>query len=100
MMSSDCNVKQMLTRVYEHPDTSKKLETQEILKTLKTGEAVSWVIFGDFNEILTPTEKWEDRDRLESQMEDFRDVLSVCGLHDLGFQRILFTWCNNKENEH
>ena len=54
------------------------------------------MVFGDFNEITHPDEKlgWTDRDI--DQMRRFRDCLSACGLHDLGFVGSSFTWCNDR----
>lgn len=40
------------------------------------------------------------RDRLESQMCSFKEVLEVCELRDLGFSRPPFTWCNNRDEAH
>ena len=37
--------------------------------------------------------------RPEKQMQDFRDCLDVCGLKDLGFSGLPFTWCNRRYNE-
>lgn len=46
---------------------------------------MSWVVFGDFNEITHQHEKlgWMERD--VNQMVGFRECLSKCGLFDLGF---------------
>ena len=58
-----------------------------------------WVVFGDFNEILSFDEKlgWLDRDA--RQLEGFRECLSNCGLFDLGFVGQRFTWCNGRIGE-
>lgn len=73
----DSGVKCILTRVYKPPETSRRSATWEFLKTLKLEEAIQWVVFGNFNVILTPNEKWSGMDRPKFQMEAFRDVLSV-----------------------
>ena len=58
-----------------------------------------WVVCGDFNEITHANEKlgWLDRDA--TQMWDFREGLSKCGLVDLGFVRQRYTWCNGRLGE-
>ena len=43
------------------------------------------VVMGDFNEAMWQFEHFSETRRSERQMEDFRDVLSMCDLHDLGF---------------
>ena len=46
-----------------------------------------------------PNEKlgWKERDA--NQIKDFHDVLSRCGLVDLGFMGQKFTWCNGRHGE-
>lgn len=76
--TSDSGVKCILTKVYRPPETSRRSATWKFLKTLKLKEAIQWVVFGNFNVILTPNEKWSGMDKLKCQMEAFRDVLLVC----------------------
>ena len=58
-----------------------------------------WVTCRDFNEITHANEKlgWLDRDA--TQMWDFREGLSKCGLVDLGFVGQRYTWCNGRLGE-
>lgn len=98
--SDDSGVKCVLTGIYKPLETLKRFLTWDFLKIVKPTMEIPWVVFGDFNEILTLNEKWGGRDRPEGQMETFRDVLSIYGLHDLGYLGKSFTWCNNRENEH
>ncbi|KAL0433656.1 UNVERIFIED_CONTAM: hypothetical protein Slati_2699900 [Sesamum latifolium] len=35
--------------------------------------------------------------RAEWQIRNFRNCLSECELHDLSFQGLIFTWCNNQQ---
>ena len=51
---------------------------------------------GDFNEITRVEEKSGGVVHPEKQMQDFRDCLDVCGLKDLGYSGLPFTWCNRK----
>ena len=84
------------TGFYEYPDARKRHISWSLLETLKKQCDMSWVVFGDFNEITFPDEKlgWADQDA--NQMRGFRDCLSVCVLHDLGFVGSRFTWCNGR----
>lgn len=34
----------------------------------------------------------------EKQMQDFRNCLDFCGLKDLGYLGLPFTWCNRRYN--
>jgi hypothetical protein len=51
-----------------------------------------WVVIGDFNEILFSNEKEGGDPRPDHIMQAFRDALSNCNLHDLGFLGDPFTW--------
>ena len=74
-----------ITGFYGHPDTSKRQNSWQLLDALNAQCVMSWVVCGDFNEILHPDEKtgWKERDA--DQIKEFREVLSKCGLFDLGF---------------
>ena len=49
---------------------------------------------GDFNEILFSHEKQGGVPRIHRYMQNFRDALDFCNLHDLGFEGDVFTWRN------
>ena len=53
-----------------------------------------WLVIGDFNEALWDFEHLLATPRPEQQMIAFRDTLEVCGLIDLGFSGIPFTYDN------
>lgn len=53
--------------------------------------------FWDFNEILTNSEKYGGNLRSENQLREFREVLAVCELRDLGFVGPHYTWSNRRE---
>ena len=57
---------------------------------------MSWVCLGDFNEILSNSEKWGGPERPQQQMEGFRRVVNGCGFIDLGYEGPKFTWCNQR----
>ena len=54
------------TGFYGHPDPSKRHEAWTFLKYIATLSLLPWVCLRDFNEILTSTEKWGGRERLDS----------------------------------
>ena len=51
-----------------------------------------WVVLGDFNEILYPSEKEGGMARPLGMMREFRECLMDCRLEDLGYKGDLFTW--------
>lgn len=48
----------------------------------KCRDVKPWLIFGNFNKILSFSKKMGGRDRLEKQIEDFLEVLSNCELRE------------------
>ncbi len=55
-----------------------------------------WLCNGDFNELLSNNEKFERCVSAKGKTQKFRDALSDCELHDLGFQGYWFTWWNKR----
>jgi hypothetical protein len=53
-------------------------------------------MLGDFNEAMWQHEHLSSTKRNERQMENFREVLSDCNIHDLGFTGLPWTY-NNKQ---
>ena len=45
---------------------------------------MSWACLGDFNEILSTTEKAGGAERSQQQMEGFREAINICGFQDMG----------------
>jgi hypothetical protein len=56
-------------------------------------------MLGDFNEVLWDFEHFSVRRRPTRQMLDFREVLSYCDLHDLGFSGLPWTYNNMQRGE-
>lgn len=53
-------------------------------------------MIGDFNEILTTSEKVDGPLRSERQMRGFREALGYCDLIDLGFTGSMTTWWSSQ----
>lgn len=61
---------------------------------LNNQASLPWVCIGDFNEILSSTEKNERLSKPLSMMQAFQSTLLYYGLVDLGYQGKTFT-CRN-----
>ena len=87
------------TGFYGQPDSGKRKISWSLLEMLNKQCNMPWVVYGDFNEITHADEKigWFDRDA--TQMWEFRECLSRCGLIDLGFVGQRYTWCNGRLGE-
>ncbi|KAG2701774.1 hypothetical protein I3760_06G059400 [Carya illinoinensis] len=56
----------------------------------------SWMVLGDFNEILHHHEKWGGKLRPDRQVTAFRDVISDCSLRDMVYGENKYTWINRR----
>jgi hypothetical protein len=65
-----------------------------LLKILKRVSSVSWMLVGEFNEVMWSFEHLSSRCRPERQMQEFREVLEFCDVFDLGFSGVLWTYSN------
>ncbi|KAL2899415.1 hypothetical protein RDABS01_024497 [Bienertia sinuspersici] len=78
--------------IYGWAEASKKYRTWELIRYLILGSNTPTILFGDFNEILSPSEKEGGASRCPRQMENFRQVVDECSLRDLGYSGNIFTW--------
>ncbi|KAL0302975.1 UNVERIFIED_CONTAM: hypothetical protein Sradi_6165600 [Sesamum radiatum] len=84
-------------RIYGEPDSNKLTEFWNLLCRLHRQSIRLWLCAGDFNEILEHSEKESGPMRAEWQIPNFRNYLSSCELHNMGFHNSVFTWCNNQQ---
>ena len=82
----------LITRFYGNPETDRRSESWAKLKFLKNSSSLSWLVIGDFNEIIGLSEKEGGRIRPNRQMELFLEVINFCALRDLGLVGPKFTW--------
>ena len=88
------------TGFYKQPDAARRFSPWQLLEVLKGQSQLSWVVFGDFNEITHSDEKLGGPKRDARQVREFRECLSRFGLNDLGFVGQRYTWCNGRYEEH
>jgi hypothetical protein len=68
-----------------------------LMRRLHQLRDLPWLCSGDFNETLYSCEHFSEHDREEWQMRAFREVTEDCGLQDLGFSGLPYTWDNRQE---
>ncbi|XP_012854346.1 PREDICTED: uncharacterized protein LOC105973839 [Erythranthe guttata] len=90
------NSKWRVTGFYGFPEHSRRQLSWNLLRNLGQRRDLPWLIGGDFNEILSNAEKTGGPQRLPSRIEMFREALDECGLIDMGYEGIPFTWSNNR----
>jgi hypothetical protein len=84
------------TFVYGEPRTQDRHVMWELLKRIKPVSCAPWLLIGDFNEVMWPFEHFSVRRRLEKQMMNFRDILTYCDVHDIGFSGMPWTYGNKQ----
>jgi endonuclease/exonuclease/phosphatase family metal-dependent hydrolase len=79
------------TFVYGEPrsENRHRMWDQEVLQP--------WMVCGDFNEAAWQFEHFSESRHTENQMKAFRDMMHDCGLVDLGFRGLPWTY-NNKQS--
>jgi hypothetical protein len=73
------------TFVYGESRAHDKHNMWELIRRVKPRSRAPWLMIGDFNESMWQFEHFSTAKRSERHMLDFREVLSYCDLHDLGF---------------
>ena len=89
-----------ITGFYGNPDSANREDSWSLLRNLSHHFSLPWICIGDFNEILRAEEKQGWLDRLDRQMQGFRDALDFCSLKDLGYTGFPFTWYNQRPGDH
>ncbi|KAG2297824.1 hypothetical protein Bca52824_034296 [Brassica carinata] len=88
-----------LSCVYGDPVKSKRSEVWERLTRIGICRNDPWMMTGDFNELVDPSEKLGGADRNESEGKDFRQMLSACGLGNIRHTGYQFSWAGTRNNE-
>ncbi|KAF7837557.1 reverse transcriptase [Senna tora] len=87
----------LMTFIYGHPEFSDRRHLWPVISNLVSNGDTPWGCIGDFNEILSQSEKDGVRPHSNLQIEVFRDFLANSGLQDMDLKGCRFTWCNNRE---
>lgn len=80
--------------IYASPTFSVRCQLWDYLRDLRRRVICPWVLMGDFNDILLPSEQRGGVFSLV-RAEAFSGVLNDCGLMDLEFVGSKFTWQKN-----
>ncbi|KAK9921713.1 hypothetical protein M0R45_030213 [Rubus argutus] len=88
----DCRV----TGFYGEPNAGQRFLSWELLRQLALGRDGPWMCCGDFNEILSISEKTGHTLRSQRQIDDFKFTVEECGLYAFDFTGYEFTWDNRR----
>lgn len=82
--------------VYCDTDVQKRLSDWDKISRLNYIHSRPWGCFGDFNAILSQSEKEGILPKENRQIDQFRDFVERNGLIDMPLKGCRFTWCNNR----
>ncbi|XP_073362503.1 uncharacterized protein [Aegilops tauschii subsp. strangulata] len=77
--------KTRITFVYGEAQVPEQYKTWDMLRGIAGTGNDSWMVIGDFNEVLHGYEHDGVGSRSQAQMDGFRDALDTCGLSDIGY---------------
>ncbi|XP_059437358.1 uncharacterized protein LOC132170396 [Corylus avellana] len=84
----------LFSGVYAPPNGQRRSEFWHCLESLGNSFGGAWLLLGDFNSILSASEKSGGRVFGSSSHNDFVDFVNYNALVDLGFVGNKFTWSN------
>lgn len=87
------------TFVYGEPHTENRQEMWKLLQRLCGLFNLPWLVIGDFNGAMWCFEHFSVTPRPETQMQNFRYVLSGCDHTDIGFVGRPYTYDNRREGD-
>ncbi|XVE53746.1 hypothetical protein DITRI_Ditri03aG0027500 [Diplodiscus trichospermus] len=99
VLNDDGLVSWRITGFYGDPITGQRYRSWDLLRTLVGQSSLPWLCMGDFNEIVSSSEKLGGAILPESQMSDFRDVLMDCGSFELPVIGCNFTWARGEGDD-
>lgn len=91
------NITWLLSSIYASPHIVERKILWSNLSLVAQLHNMSWLLLGDFNEVLTGEDKFGGRSINLNKALDFKDCLDSCNLLDLGFSGPKYTWSNQRE---
>ncbi|KAK6140574.1 hypothetical protein DH2020_025681 [Rehmannia glutinosa] len=81
-----------LTGYYGFPERGRRRQSWNFLRHLANQSTLPWCCIGDFNDLLSSSEKRGNIDHPSWLLTGFRSAIDDCGLVDLGMLGYQFTW--------
>ncbi|XP_061998863.1 uncharacterized protein LOC133716149 [Rosa rugosa] len=87
------------TGLYGKPKVEERYRMWNLLRQLSLQGNFPWVVGGDYNEIISNSDKFGGAVRSASQMKGMQDALDFCDLGDIKFLGPKFTWMGIRGGE-
>ncbi|XP_065633632.1 uncharacterized protein LOC112033392 [Quercus suber] len=88
-----------LTCFYGWPEADQRFKSWILLNHLRSFVHRPWMCIGDFNAILSSSEKLSKRPPQARLIDEFREALEMNELKDLGYKGYQYTWNNKRPEE-
>ena len=85
--------------VYGNPASHLRPLVWERISRIGVVRKEPWCMIGDFNEILSNSEKRGGPLRVESSFLPFRNLLATCDMYEVGSSGNGFTWGGTRNNQ-
>ncbi|KAK7268078.1 hypothetical protein RIF29_20764 [Crotalaria pallida] len=92
---SDDNIDDQWTPVKTREDG--RLEFWSNLVRISRTQTVPWLVIGDFNSVLNPSDKLGGQVVESNKVSDFRNYAHSCMLTDMKYDGCFYTWSNKQE---
>ncbi|KAG2328022.1 hypothetical protein Bca52824_010750 [Brassica carinata] len=88
-----------LSCIYGEPVKCKSNEVWERITRIGVDRSGPWVMTGDFNEILDPSEKLGGTERDPDDGKEFKQMISACGMGNIKYTGYQFSWAGTRNKE-
>ncbi|KAH9726440.1 reverse transcriptase domain-containing protein [Citrus sinensis] len=88
-----------VTGFYGFPESSRRRESWNLMRSLASSSSLPWVCLGDFNDLLHSSEKQGKHAHPNWKMHGFQKAVTDSGLFDLGMSGYQFTWERSRGSE-
>lgn len=85
-----------LTGFYGYPDRSQRRESWSLIRSLSSLYSLPWCIVGDFNDLLSASDKKGQVPHPQWLLEGFKNVISDCALTEVDLHGGSYTWEKSK----
>ncbi|OMO80770.1 reverse transcriptase [Corchorus capsularis] len=87
--------------IYGHPELQKRQDVwnQVIQFSTSIPENENWLILGDFNQVLSSSDKLSNTSHSLQGAESLRECLDICNPSEVAAKGQHFTWTSNREEE-
>lgn len=87
-----------LTCVYGEPIKGRRSDVWERTTRIGTSRNGAWVMTGDFNEMIDPSEKIGGAERSEAEGKNFKQMMCACGMWNIKHTCYQFSWAGTRNN--